>query len=203
MAKINITESELKNIILESVKDVLSERTYGMAWNQMTPQEQEKFTNGLNWYNKRNPEKVYNKRRDTALKNGGFRSKVTQDQYQRMQGNLQNKLNSVYSQLGIDINNPAQYGGEYEQKSQSIIADLQAKAKELETMRQELASTQAMVNKQASTIKNLNNTITQLRQTQQTSVQPTITPTNAQNMAQVQNKIDATANPIAPQNNRA
>ena len=35
MAKINITESELKNIILESVKDVLNERTYGIHYESI------------------------------------------------------------------------------------------------------------------------------------------------------------------------
>lgn len=52
MAKIQITESELKQIIRESVEGVLQERVnYGMEWNNLSPEEQQaaaqKYSGGL------------------------------------------------------------------------------------------------------------------------------------------------------------
>ena len=207
-----VTENELRKIIKESVEKAINERKYGMDWNDMTPEEQQAYQQSLqknNWrlFGQKNafrqggmtPEDaqtIYNKRRATALKNGGARAGVTAAQAQRLQTS-KNNLNSVYSQLGIT--GPARFGGDLEQQASTKIADLQAKAQELETTKQELATAQETIKKlqgQVSGYAQQIKTLTaQLQQPQQPAAQPR--PANPQ-LAQVNKTMVQNPTTITP-----
>lgn len=95
MAKIQITESELKQVIQESVVKILNEGNFGMSWDQLTPDEQEKFTDRYHFWNPKNffkskknidPAEVEQRYQEIqARKQRNGNARFSQEQGQRLQ----------------------------------------------------------------------------------------------------------------------
>ena len=91
MAKIKITESELKELIRESVENVINEGNFGMNWNQLSEPEKQKFTN-----------RYYNWNVGNFLKNGFNKQAIdpadVERRYQEIQTRKQKNGNAKFSQ---------------------------------------------------------------------------------------------------------
>lgn len=225
MAKIRVTENELKQIISESVKQVMKEGifttniNYGKRWEELTDDEKQKAAEAFGYADINNPQTqkwvkdAYNKKRNKKINKG--KAVWTADQYnqQTQQFNTEKEeLNNIITnrdarieQLTGLIQNISNLLSKVTLPKQNIQED---SSQDVATVAPEtnVQNIMAKINYligQANQIPRLNNTIAKL-QTDVQTLQTTNNNLQAQiNQARAQSRIAQTPNPIQAANTRA